>query len=108
MTTPSPIHPDDRRLLSVDPAGLSLEVVLTPGSAGAALPGADPDGGIERPDGSRSDGGWAGVGNVEVGSGPGSTMAGGPGSGGPGGGDGLLVAPASSASSSNPEAVNAR
>ena len=91
------------------PAGLALEVVLTLGAAGTAPLAAGAAGAIDRPDGSRSDGGPAGVDSIEVGCGPGSTMmAGGPGSGGPGGGDGLPVAPASSASSSSPAAVNAR
>lgn len=103
MTTPSPIHPDDRRLVSVVPTGLGLEVALTLGSTGAALA----EGPTDRPDGSRSDGGWYSEGNVDAGA-PGSTIAGGPGNGGPGGGDGLPVAPASNASSNSPATVNAR
>jgi hypothetical protein len=106
MTTPSPIHPDDRRLASVFAAGLGLEVVLTLGSAGVAPPDAVTDGATDRPDGSRSVGGGFRVGSVDGGA-PGSMMAGGPGSGGPGGGDGLPVAPASTATSSNPATVNA-
>jgi hypothetical protein len=105
MTTPSPIHPDDRRLVSVLPAGLGLEVVLTLGPAGAALP-ADADGATDRPDGSRSDGGGLRMGSVDGGA-PGSMRAGGPGSGGPGGGVGLPVAPPSSVISSSPATVNA-
>ncbi len=65
------------------------------------------EGVIDRPDGSLSDGGWYTEASVDGGA-PGSTMAGGPGSGGPGGGDGLPVAPARSASSNSPVAVNAR
>jgi hypothetical protein len=106
MTTPSPIHPDDRRLVSVFPAGLGLEVALTLGSAGATLPAAEAGGATDRPDGSRSDGGGLRAGSVDGGA-PGSMRAGGPGSGGPGGGDGLPVAPASSATRSNPTTVNA-
>jgi hypothetical protein len=71
--------------------------------AGAALPG-----GVEtgRPDGSRSVGNGLSPGSVDGGA-PGSMTAGGPGSGGPGGGDGLSVAPASTATSSSPATVNA-
>ncbi|MEV4508060.1 hypothetical protein AB0K00_03770 [Dactylosporangium sp. NPDC049525] len=90
------------------PTGLGLEVALTLGSADATPPetDADADGATDRPDGSRSDGGWCSVGSVDGGA-PGSMTAGGPGSGGPGGGDGLPVAPASTATSSSPATVNA-
>lgn len=103
MTTPSPIHPEDRRLVSVVAAGLGLEVALTLGSTGAALA----EGPTDRPDGSRRDGGGCSEASVDGGA-PGSTMAGGPGNGGPGGGDGLSVAPASNASSNSPATANAR
>ncbi len=106
MTTPRPIHPDERRLVLVVSAGPGVEVVLTSGPPAGGGAAAEPDGATDRPDGSRSDGRSLSVGSVEGGA-PGSMTAGGPGSGGPGGGDGLPLAPVSSATSSTPATVNA-
>ncbi|GAA1503964.1 hypothetical protein GCM10009827_016460 [Dactylosporangium maewongense] len=89
-------------------AGLGLEVALTLGAGSPGVPvAAVADGAMDRPVGSRSVGRSLSAGRVDGGA-PGSMTAGGPGSGGPGGGDGLPVAPASSATSSSPAAVNAR